>query len=110
MREWNVRITPTAVDMILGISDPRVQRAIRDRIRALDHDPELQGKPLIGALQGFYRIKVLDRYRVLYSLHRDTVTVHVVAAGIRKEGDKRDIYSLAQRLVKLGLLATAEDE
>jgi mRNA interferase RelE/StbE len=110
MREWNVRITPTAVDMILDISDRRVQRAIRDRIRALDHDPDLQGKPLIGALQGFYRIKVLDRYRVLYSLHRDTVTVHVVAAGMRKAGDKRDIYSLAQRLVKLGLLATTEDE
>lgn len=30
--------------------------------------------------------------------------VLVVALGIRKEGDKKDVYNLAKKLIRLGLL------
>jgi len=32
------------------------------------------------------------------------IIVYVVALGMRKEGDKRDIYALTRRLIRLGLL------
>jgi len=47
---------------------------------------------------------VSQRYRILYKVKAERVIVVVVALGIRKEGDKRDIYRLAKRLMRLGLL------
>jgi len=53
------------------------------------------------------------RYRVIFSVDEDElesgdlllrVKVVVVAAGIRKERDKRDVYHVAQKLVKLGII------
>jgi hypothetical protein len=34
----------------------------------------------------------------------EQVVVVVVTIGIRREGDKKDVYELAQRLARLGLL------
>ena len=68
-------------------------------------DPELRGKPLGGDLKGYRSVRAVgQRYKIIYRVERSTVTVAVVAAGIRKEGSREDIYALAQRLVKLRLL------
>lgn len=104
MPRWEIQLTSTAVETIRRINDRRIQQAIRDRIRQLADEPEAQGKPLVGALSGFYRVKVLQRYRILYTVDQEMVIVYVVATGIRKEGDKHDIYALAQRLVRQGLM------
>jgi mRNA interferase RelE/StbE len=45
-----------------------------------------------------------QRYRIVYRVERSIVTVVVVAAGIRKEGSREDIYRVAARLIRLGLL------
>ena len=45
-----------------------------------------------------------QRYRVIYRVEEDQVLVLVVAVGIRKEGDKRDIYTLARKLLRLHLV------
>ncbi len=55
-------------------------------------------------LAGFRSIYVAGRYRVIYKIDDDSTVVWVVAAGIRKEGDQKDIYKVAKRLLKLGLL------
>lgn len=39
-----------------------------------------------------------------------TIVVAIVLFGIRKEGDKKDIYRVAEKLAKLGLLAPRFDE
>ncbi len=39
----------------------------------------------------------------IYKLDDGQIIVHVVFLGIRREGDKSDVYALAQKLVKLGL-------
>ncbi len=44
------------------------------------------------------------RYRVIFKIEDDPDVVWVVAAGIRKEGDQKDIYKLAKKLLKLGLI------
>jgi mRNA interferase RelE/StbE len=68
-------------------------------------DPDKQGKALGGALRGFRSLYVYqERYRVLYRVDRGLVQVMVVAVGIRKEGDRQDIYALAQKLLRSGLL------
>jgi mRNA interferase RelE/StbE len=45
-----------------------------------------------------------QRYRILYRVEAKTVIVLVVAVGIRKDGDKKDIYALAQKMIRLGLI------
>jgi mRNA interferase RelE/StbE len=39
------------------------------------------------------------RYRIIYGIREDEVLVHVLALGIRKEGDRKDIYQLARKLL-----------
>ena len=98
-------IAPVALKLLQGISDSRIRKSIRDRIDHLAVDPEQQGKALTGELMGYRSLRASgQRYRIIYKVERGTVTVYVVALGIRKEGIKTDIYELARKLFRLGLL------
>lgn len=89
----------------------RVRKAVAARIDDLMHEPEQRGKPLVEELVGYYAVRAVgQRYRIIYQLDHQTVIVHVVTVGIRKQGDKSDIYTLAQRLFRQGLLDPATDE
>lgn len=91
--------------MLAEITDRRIKEQIARRIEALADEPEKLGKPLLGELSGYRSLRAAgQRFRVIYKIEKKQVIVIVVALGIRKEGDKRDIYALAQKLVKLGLL------
>jgi mRNA interferase RelE/StbE len=91
--------------MLQEITNRDIRDAIRTRIRGLATDPEKQGKPMLRSLRGFRSVRAYqERYRVLYRVNRGEVVVMVVAVGIRKEGDRRDIYTLAQKLLRSGLL------
>lgn len=108
---WKIELTETATKGIEQISDMRLRQIITARIEQLGSDPERQGKPLLGELHGLYSIRVGgQRYRVIYRLLPREAIVVVVAVGIRREGSRHDIYSLAQRLVRAGLLGQASDE
>ena len=96
---------PPAQKMVLSIGDRRIQEKLLERMTALANDPELQGKPLGDDLAGYRSVRAVgQRYRILYRVERSIVTVIVVAAGIRKEGSREDIYRVAQKLIRLGLL------
>jgi len=43
-------------------------------------------------------------------MEAERVVVIVVALGIRKEGDKKDVYELAKKLAQLGLLDLFDTE
>ena len=102
---YQVRLTPTGRSMLSAIKDRRVQEVVRDRIDGLAEDPDKQGKPLLGELKGFRSVRAAgQRYRIIYRVHQGRVEVVVVAIGLRREGDRQDIYRLAQRLLRLGLL------
>jgi mRNA interferase RelE/StbE len=91
--------------MLQAITNRDIRETIRRRIDSLVTDPDKQGKALGGALRGFRSLYVYqERYRVLYRVDRGLVQVMVVAVGIRKEGDRQDIYALAQKLLRSGLL------
>ena len=89
--------------MLEGIGDRRIQQLLFDTSKRLEAAPEKQGKPLRDLL-GFRSLLVIgQRHRVISSIEPGARTVHIVAAGIRREGARDDIYQLAQKLVRLGL-------
>lgn len=51
-------------------------------IAALEDDP-FQGKKLNGDLEGLWAMRVWP-YRILYNVHRETITVTVVRIGHRQ--------------------------
>ncbi len=102
---YRVDILPAAQDMVLKIADRRIQEKLLERMTALAGDPELQGKPLGDDLAGYRSVHAVgQRYRIIYRVERSAVVVIVVAAGIRKEGSREDVYRVAAKLIRLGLL------
>ena len=102
---WQIILTPVARAQIRAITDMRIRTAVIARIDDLTHEPEQRGKPLFEELAGHYSVRAVgQRYRIIYQLNNQTVIVHVVAIGRRKQGDKNDIYTLARRLFRQGLL------
>lgn len=103
---WHVELTRRAAGMFRDIQDRRVREQILRSLKRLEQEPEKQGKALTGELAGYRSLRTVgQRYRILYTLEAERVIVQVVAVGIRKEGDKGDIYEQAQRLLRLGVLA-----
>ena len=102
---WRIKITPTAMRMLTGISDRRIREKIVAVIDRLVEEPEKQGKAMLGELAGFRSIRAVgQRYRIIYTLNGDEIVVMVVAVGIRRDKARDDIYNLAKKLLRLGLL------
>jgi mRNA interferase RelE/StbE len=102
---WQVVITPAALEMLKQITDRRIRGQVSDAIGGLSQAPEKKGKPLLGELAGFRSLRAAgQRYRVIYKIEKEVVTVVVVAVGRRREGDRKDIYSLARKLFEQRLL------
>jgi mRNA interferase RelE/StbE len=90
---------------LLSIKDSRIRSQILKRIDTLENNPEQRGKPLDEDLYGYRSIRAVgQRYRVIYKVYENEVLVLVVMLGIRKEGDKKDVYALAKKLERFGLL------
>jgi mRNA interferase RelE/StbE len=95
--------------MLRGIADRRVRDVIIKRIDDLAEEPEQQGKPLVAELSGYRSIRAAgQRYRIVYRVVNDKITVYVVAVGIRKNGSRTDIYTLAKKLIRLRLYDPAK--
>ena len=105
MKRWNVVIMPSAKKHLASIKDRRIQEGLKTSLRRLEYEPEKQGKPLSDELTGYRSLRAVgQRYRILYKLEEERIIVLVVALGIRKAGDKKDVYELAKKLARLGLL------
>ena len=99
--KYTVRINREALKQLESITDRRIRQELFDRIKELAIDPDQQGKPLRNELAGLRSVKAAHRrYRIVYQVEREEVVVVVVAVGIRKEGDRADIYRQAALLVK----------
>lgn len=104
-RAFTITWTETALKLVEAISDQRIRRLITQRADQLARSPEQQGKPLIGELAGFRCVRAVgQRYRIVYRIERRDITVLIVAASRRRSGDKGDIYELARKLLRQGLL------
>ncbi len=73
---------------------------MRDRIDQLKVEPQKQGKALVDNLSGFRSIRAVgQRYRIVYQVEQDRVLVVVVGLGRRKDGDKKNIYTILEKLL-----------
>lgn len=112
-RRVRVVWTETAVECLRKL--PKKVRAgllgKADELAACD-DPRRAHKPLVGPLQGYYRI-TYSRYRAVYRVTEDrivngetvvTIEVCFVAAGKRNEHSKDDVYRLAEKIVEMGIV------
>ena len=105
MKRWVVGIAREANEQLAAISDKRIQASIRQRIDRLEYEPDKQGKPMNEELIGYRSVRAVgQRYRIVYKIKEEQVTVLVVTLGIRKEGDKKDVYEVAKKLLHSDLL------
>ena len=102
--KYRILITDTCLTLIEKISDKNIQRRILKRIEGLSEEPNKQGKMLLKDLSGFRSIHAAGRYRIIYKVDKQKVIVYILAAGISKQGDKKDIYKIAKKLLDAGLL------
>lgn len=106
---YTVLWTTVAREMLAGISDRRVRVKIFKRVGDLATGPDKQGKPLVGSLAGFRSLRAGgQRFRIIYRIEDERVVVYIVAVGLRAEGSRKDIYALAKRLVRLGIVGVKE--
>ena len=95
---FRVQLTDAARDDLRAVGDTRTRQAVFSRALALDAEPLAQGKALGGDLKGFRSVRAAgQRYRVLYRVGVQAGVVTVVVIGVRKEGDKQDVYRLASK-------------
>ena len=105
MKRWTVGIAKVARLQLEAISDNRIRESIGRSIDKLEVDPHKQGKPLGEELTGYRAVRTAgQRYRIIYRIEAEQISVLVVFIGRRKEGDRKDVYTLAQKLARLGLL------
>lgn len=98
--EYDIQLTPLALEMLVAIKDRREQEKLRDRIEQLKIEPEKQGKALVDNLAGFRSVRAVgQRYRIVYKVEQEQVLVLVLGLGRRKDGDKKDIYTLLEKLL-----------
>ena len=102
---WQISITPAARNMLLAIKDSSTRQALIRKIDGLIEHPDLQGKQLIGSLDRFRSVRAAgQRYRIIYEILGQQVRVIVIAVGIRRDGDTKDIYKLTQKLIKAKII------
>ena len=95
---YQIEITPLGIELLAKIKDRREQTGLKQRINKLKLEPDKQGKALSGKLKGYRSVRALgQRYRIVYKVDRAKVTVIVVAASIRKDGSKKDIYAILNK-------------
>ena len=80
-------------------------------LKGLERDPKKQGKPLGHELAGYRSIRAIgQRYRIIYRIEEERVLVVVVTAGIRRTGDKKDVYEVVKKLARPGLFDLEDQE
>ena len=103
---YEIKWTEAALKLVAAIPDQRIRRLISQRTDQLASSPEQGGKALIGELAGFRSVRpVGQRYRIVYRGERREIVVVMVAVGRRKSGDQGDIYELAKKLLRQGLVS-----
>ena len=101
---YKIKLTELVTQMIKSVDATARSQIIR-KIEQLKVEPALMGKPLLGPLKGFRTVRAAgQRYRIVYRVEDTQVVVIVVAVGIRKAGDKKDIYELMKKLVNTGIV------
>ena len=100
-QEYEVLYTDAAADMLAEIQDRRIQKKLADMVDSLAESPESRGKALLRDLFGFRCIRAIgQRYRIVCTVDTVSLQVIIVGVGIRKDGDRGDIYERMRRVIQ----------
>ena len=83
MASYSVRIKRSALKELETVGTKADRRRIVQRIRALARDPRPLGAQKLSGRER-YRLRQ-GRYRILYTIHDDILTVHVVRIAQRRD-------------------------
>jgi len=101
---YKIKFTKIAFEN-LKVIDKNAQKQILNKIESLQKEPLLLGKALKGSLKEYRSIRAAgQRYRIIYQVIESEIIIIIVAIGMRKDGDKKDIYELMKKYIKTGLL------
>jgi len=101
---YKIKLTEVASKMLLGI-ESTARKQIIAKIDQLADEPLLLGKSLLGPLKEYRSVRAAgQRYRIIYKVIESNIVVIIVAVGIRKAGDRKDIYELMKKYIKTGIL------
>lgn len=101
---YRIKLTNLAAENLMNIDKP-ARTQLLSTIEKLQKAPLLLGKSLKGPLQEYRSIRAAgQRYRIIHKVLEEEIIVIVIAVGIRKEGDKKDIYELMKKYIKINLL------
>lgn len=97
--KFKILFTSDAEEDLNSIRDRRVRQLLSERIDKLAIDPGVQGKPLQDEMMGLRSVRAVgQRFRIVYQVQNNIVTVLIVGVGMRKDGDKQDVYAKIKRL------------
>ena len=82
MAKYKISVKKSAVKELVDIPKKELQKIIK-KIQALSSNPRPQGTQKLSHKEQF-RIRRGD-YRIIYSIHDDDLTVHIIKVGHRKE-------------------------
>jgi mRNA interferase RelE/StbE len=99
MLVWKVKIHKLVLSKdFKSVSHSDKRTILKNIHKKLTISPFEYGKPLLGELKGYWRLRVGD-YRVIYKIKEDIVEVLVIKVGIRRDDE---VYKkLIPRLKKL---------
>jgi mRNA interferase RelE/StbE len=78
--------------------DAATKEKIKKKIvELLSASPEEVGEPLRFELAGYRKLKIFDKYRIVYRVEKDKILVFVLAVGIRRDSE---VYQEAIRRLR----------
>lgn len=99
-QEYQIILTKQAQKLFKKIKDRREQGLLLTKLEKLKYSPDKQGKALVKELSGYRSIRAVgQRYRIIYQIQEEKVLVVILTIGMRKQGDKNDIYSVTKKLL-----------
>lgn len=88
MESYSVRIKRSALKELETVGTKADRRRIVERIRALAQDSRPIGAQKLSGRER-YRLRQ-GRYRILYTIHDNVLTVHIVRIAHRREAYRTD--------------------
>ncbi|MFP4511148.1 MAG: type II toxin-antitoxin system RelE family toxin [Spirochaetaceae bacterium] len=101
---YTIQLTEIAARRLREL-DAKTRGQILNKIQHLADEPLLLGKALTGPLKEYRTLRAAgQRYRIIYKVEEQAVVVIVVTVGIRKDGDRNDVYELMKKYIRTRLI------
>ena len=97
---YEIILSEDALVMLDKISNRITRERIARKIDEISQNPTV-GKPLRGDFAGYRSVRAAaQRYRVIYRVEGERLIVYVIWLGMRREGERSDVYATFAKLLR----------